>query len=73
MELPGSSQPKPETGKEQTYERLLTEFGAVKHSTAECIQHLTSLGYSKSQARSAVYRFRQRHGLLSRPSDSTPQ
>jgi len=42
------------------YDRLLTEFGAGNRSGSEAIAYLESLGYSRSQARNAVYRFRQR-------------
>ncbi len=49
-----------------TYERLLDEFGAGQRTTSDCVNHLVSMGYSKGQARSAVYRFRQRRGLVAK-------
>lgn len=45
------------------YERLLVQFGAATKPAPESVRHLQALGYSKSQARNAVYRFRHRRGL----------
>lgn len=57
---------------DEDYERILSQFGATKRATAECVNHLLSLGFSRGQARSAVYRFRQRHGLIrERGTDDT--
>ena len=51
-------------GTREEYERILSEFGASHRSGGECVKHLESLGFSSGQARSAVYRYRQRHGLV---------
>lgn len=50
---------------QEAYERILADYGAEARSSAESVDHLVRLGYSKGQARSAVYRFRQRRGLTS--------
>lgn len=42
------------------YDEILRAFGAGTRSGAECIQHLESLGFTRGQARNALYRFRQR-------------
>lgn len=52
------------------YEAVLNAFEATTRRPAECVKHLVSLGYSVGQARSAVYRYRGRHGLL---NDSAKQ
>jgi hypothetical protein len=49
-------------GSEREYDRLLTEFRAATRASGDCVSYLESLGYSKGQARNAVYRYRQRHG-----------
>jgi hypothetical protein len=46
----------------QTYDQLLAEFGTDRPAS-DAVVYLQNLGYSKSQARNAVYRFRQRRGL----------
>lgn len=46
------------------YEEILADFHAAERTRSECVSHLTSLGFSRGQARNAVYRYRQRHGLL---------
>jgi hypothetical protein len=46
--------------RQDRYEELLSDFGAANRSGAECIQHLQSLGYTRGQARNAVYRYRMR-------------
>lgn len=53
-------------GPQANYERILQEFGALKRDARECVSHLMGLGFSKGQARNAVYRFRQRHPLITK-------
>jgi hypothetical protein len=51
------------------YSDVLDSFGAREKSTAECIAYLVSCGFRKGQARNAVYRFRQLHGVTENSSD----
>ena len=46
-----------------TYVRLLEDFGANGKPARECVRFLESMGYSKGQARNAVYRYRLARGL----------
>jgi hypothetical protein len=48
------------------YERVLDAFGAKAKTSIDCVRHLQSLGFTVGQARNASYRYRQRHGLVSR-------
>ena len=52
----------------EDYERLLEQFNAEAKKPSECVEHLVSLGYGRSQARNAVYRYRLRHGLTTSKS-----
>ena len=46
------------------YEIHLNRFGARNKEPKECIRHLEELGFSYGQAKTAVYRYRVRHGLI---------
>jgi uncharacterized protein YoaH (UPF0181 family) len=60
-------------GTYENYERVLDEFGAVKRPNRESVHHLMDRGFSSGQARSAVHRYRERHGLLDkRPRQQKP-
>ena len=52
--------------KSHDYDRVLTAFRAETRRSADCIRHLVSLGFTMAQARSAVYRYRLRHGRISK-------
>ena len=54
----------PHRGREEDYEHILEAFEAAKRPTQESVRHLMALGFSLGQARSAVYRYRERRGLL---------
>lgn len=45
------------------YERLLEAFSARERPSSDCVRYLCSLGFTNGQARSAVFRYRQRHEL----------
>jgi hypothetical protein len=45
--------------KEKTYAELLDAFGAMKRPANECVAFLESLGFTRGQARNAVYRYRK--------------
>lgn len=47
-------------GRGADYERLLREFGADSRPAIESVRFLMEQGYSRGQARNAVYRHRQR-------------
>ena len=51
-------------GSQDEYDRLLDEFGATEKGSMECIKYLESLGRSYGQAKSAVYNYRVRRGLI---------
>lgn len=51
-------------GRYEEYERILEHFGASDRANRESVRHLMDLGFSSGQARSAVHRYRERHGLL---------
>jgi hypothetical protein len=53
-------------GRHEDYERVLDEFGAAKRPNSEAVRHLIGLGFRSGQARSAVHRYRERHGLLAK-------
>ena len=56
--------PRGATGKAAAhYSALLEAFGAPKKSASECVRYLESQGLTRGQARNAVYRYRQQHGL----------
>lgn len=55
---------------QEHYERILNDFTAANRSGPEAVAHLVSLGFSSGQAKSAVYRFRQRHGLIGRSTSA---
>jgi hypothetical protein len=59
------------TGHAGDYEVLLEQFNARAQKPADCVKHLVSLGFRTGQARSAVYRYRERHGLLHHASRET--
>ena len=42
----------------QSYKELLERYRASGNAMGGAIRHLTALGYTKGQARNAVYRFR---------------
>lgn len=49
---------------QEDYDRLLDEFGAATRPGRDAAAFLIAQGYTAGQARSAVYRFRQRRGLI---------
>ena len=51
-------------GQHGDYEELLNAFGANRKSNAEAVKHLESLGFRNGQARSAVYQYRKKAGLV---------
>lgn len=51
-------------GEAAIYESLLSDFGANARRPAECVAFLVAKGFRVGQARSAVYRYRSRHGLI---------
>ncbi len=53
-------------GSQEQYERLLTAFGAKAKAPRDCVKYLEGLGYSYGQAKTAVYQYRSRHGLIGR-------
>lgn len=56
-------QASPEVGRRgsgKDYQRLLEAFGGASKPNAECLTFLLSQGYTRGQARNALYRFRQR-------------
>ena len=52
------------SGTKEEYNRLLDEFNAINKTSKQCIQYLKNLGYSYGQAKTAVYNYRQDHGLI---------
>lgn len=64
---PGSAAARPELniqwGTAARYVELLDAFGAPGRPARECVRHLEEKGFSRGQARNAVYRYRQQHGL----------
>lgn len=52
------------SGSQEQYERLLSAFGAKARAPRDCVNYLESQGYSYGQAKSAVYQYRSRHGLI---------
>jgi Holliday junction resolvasome RuvABC DNA-binding subunit len=52
--------------RERNYDQVLESFGANSHSAAECVQYLLSLGYTRGQARNAVYRYRAKQQVARR-------
>lgn len=62
----GNSVLKSRMGSVEEYSLLLNEFGASDKSPRECIRYLESLGFSYGQAKSAVYVYRKRKGLINR-------
>ncbi len=63
----------PPRGREEDYERILEAFEAAGRPTGESVRHLMGLGFSTGQARSAVYRYRERHGLVGKGSEGGGQ
>ncbi len=51
-------------GQEAHYARLLDEYGASERSNGECVRFLEEFGFSRGQARNAVFRYRSRRGLV---------
>jgi DNA-binding transcriptional MerR regulator len=51
-------------GTREEYNRHLNEFNAREQAPQQCIQYLESFGYSYGQAKTAVYNYRQDHGLI---------
>lgn len=51
-------------GSREEYDRLLEKFGARKKSARECVRFLESHGFSYGQAKTAVYQYRYRNGLI---------
>lgn len=54
-------------GSQSEHESILNAFGARSKPPQESIRHLESLGYSYGQAKTAVYNYRVKHGLIGRP------
>src|SRR5579859_3633225 len=52
-------------GRSQAYDQILAQFGAESKPRNSAVEYLLSLGFSKGQARNAVYRFRQKRSLAS--------
>lgn len=52
------------SGTREEYNRLLDEFNSRNKSSQQCILHLKCFGYSYGQAKTAVYNYRQDHGLI---------
>lgn len=50
-------------GTAERYVELLDAFGAGERSARECVRFLEEKGFSRGQARNAVYRYRQQRGL----------
>mgnify|MGYP000669196467 CR=1 FL=1 len=46
------------------YARILNRFGAVGKTNLECVNHLQNFGFTYGQAKSAVYKYRQKRGLI---------
>lgn len=53
-------------GAQSEYEEILSTFGARSKTPQECIRHLEALEYSYGQAKTAVYNYRVKHGLIGR-------
>jgi hypothetical protein len=53
-------------GSMSEYNQLLDKFDAKEKSSGECIQYLESLGYRYGQSKTAVYKYREKHGLIKR-------
>jgi hypothetical protein len=53
-------------GSQDEYNQLLDEFGATEKAPMDCIKYLESLGRSYGQAKSAVYNYRVKKGLIGR-------
>lgn len=51
-------------GSQEEYERLLKAFGAKSKPPRLCVRYLESQGFSYGQAKTAVYQYRIRHGLI---------
>lgn len=46
------------------YEHLLNDFKGREKESKECIQYLENMGFSYGQAKTAVYNYRVKHGLI---------
>lgn len=53
-------------GTQAEYEEILTHFGARSKTPQECIRHLEALDFSYGQAKTAVYNYRVKYGLIGR-------
>lgn len=45
------------------YITLLDKFRGLEKPARDCVKHLEELGFSRGQARNAVYRFRRLRGI----------
>ena len=51
-------------GSREEYDRILNDFNAKTKVPMDCIRHLERLGFGYRQAQTAVYKYRERHGLI---------
>ena len=51
-------------GSQGDYNSLLDKYGAKGKSNKECVEYLKGLGFSYGQAKSAVYSYRKKRGLI---------
>ena len=60
----GSSISATRKASQSEYEELINNFGGKEKESKDCIQYLEKMGFSYGQAKTAVYKYRVKNGLI---------